>query len=237
MKILWCHISAIFVLYATGDPAVNIKLTPIAVNEHKHILFATQSSINHTGSYSCSQNKYGWLVVHANGLWDEQEAFVAQDDNCIDINETKRYAYNRHIIGLKNPDTILKKLMIKYGFTKDSRLKKRTMAMEIKAHQTCFDGVCIEKTLQQKTLHGYTSLEIDKSIYSDFYYGGVGLFHNIVEDFSPEDVNREPMSRGAKFNIPLDSKFYKKGYPISHVDGLVLFEQNKFTHSPDPTTK
>jgi len=69
MKILWFHICTIFVLHATGDPAVNIKLTPIAVNEHKHILFATQSSINHIGSYSCSQNKYGWLVVHANGLW------------------------------------------------------------------------------------------------------------------------------------------------------------------------
>ena len=168
---------------------------------------------------------------------DEQEAFVAQDDKCMDINETKRNAYNRHKIGLKNPDSILKKLMNKYGFTKDSRLKKRTMAMEIKAHQTCFDGVCIEQTLQQKTLYGYTSLEIDKSIYSDFYYGGVGLFHNIVEDFSPEGVNRKPMNIGAKFNIPLESTFYKTGYPISHVDGLVLFDVNRFEHSPNPTTK
>jgi hypothetical protein len=224
MKYILTYFTFITLLFATGDPAVNIKLTPMAVNMHKQILFATQSSINRTGSYSCSQEKYGWLVVSASGLWDEQEVFVAQDDKCIDTNETKRHAYKTHKIGLQNPDSVLKELMHKYRFHKDSTLKKRTMAMEIKAHQTCFDGECIEKSLQQKTLYGYTSLKIQNAIYSDFYYEGVAIFHNVVEDFRPDDVERKAMSKGAKFNIPFHNPFYKNGYPISRIDGVVLFE-------------
>ena len=83
------------------------NLTPIATNESGEVLFQTYSNINTHGSYFCTSDKFGWLVVSANGVWDEHVAYDTSeifDDNCNHKNKKKHDAYKMGKISLKNPD-------------------------------------------------------------------------------------------------------------------------------------
>ena len=63
-------------LNATGDLYINVKLKPMATNEYGEVLFQTYTDINTHGSYSCSYDKFGWLVVSADGTWDKRVALM-----------------------------------------------------------------------------------------------------------------------------------------------------------------
>ena len=218
------------VLHATGDPVIKIKLNPIAVGAHGHVLFSTYKYANSFGSNSYNKHEFGWLVVHGRtGEWDEREAY---NYNGKDKSLYEKYLHAK--IGLKNPDKVLKALMDKYFFSASSTLNQSSFVYAIKANQSCFDSECTDKTTVQKTLGEKKSKVLYAPIRSSFYYGGVALFHNNYNVNSDiEDSHKKP-NEGAVFDFKQEVYIGSDDanphlYPYSEVDGLVLFDPFRFS--------
>jgi len=228
------------ILFATGDPYAKITLKPIAT-KNGEVLFATKSVVNKTGSYSCENEKYGWLVVNNKGAWDEVLAFESLDSECIETNVARHKNYREEKVNLKYPDDALKILMSVYGFDKNTPLKNDIYSVvAIKAHQSCFKGECIDESLKQKTVLGYKSTKLIKPIRSIFYYQGVVLFKN----FPSKVKDKETIllkDQGAVFDIGVyDEKFQKLfgvKEPKSSVDGIAFFEPKDFKHAAQTPLK
>jgi len=243
MKILLLLLSTL--LNATGSPYINIKLTPIATNYDGQVLFQTYSDINTDGSYSCTHEKFGWLVVSANGIWDERVAYDTSeifDENCNHRNEKKYNAYKTGKITLKNPDRVLAKLEDKYYFDRSaSESNELFNVLELKPKQSCFLGKCIDTVLPQKSLEGFVSKELiygkSRNLRSSFYYNGVALirtpFYKDEETTVYDEHERDnPKSYEQKFNLPKLAK--GRSYDAKFIDSIVFVEPFDFRQ---PTQK
>jgi len=214
MKVIYSFLMILVILHATGDPILKIKLKPIAVGSHGHVLFSTYKYANAFGSSSYNKQEFGWLVVYGRtGEWDERKAYHFEGKNKEDVLYQK---YLQGKVGLKNPDKVLKKMMDKYFFTATSSLRESSSVYEIKANQSCFDSECVERTSIQKTLGEKESKVFHASIRSSFYFNGVALFHNTSNKGAVFDFNQEVYVSS--------NDAYPKLYPYSNVDGLVLFD-------------
>ena len=217
--------------YATGDPVIKIKLKPIAVGSHGHVLFSTYKYANAHGSTSYNEQEFGWLVVEGrSGKWDERKAYH------YDGKETEKAMYEKYLngqINLQNPDYILKEMMEKYFFTATSTLKQNPYVYAIKANQSCFQGECSEGTISQITLGKKRSKVLHSSVRSSFYYRGVALFHNTYKRISDIGNPNDKSNIGAVFDFrqAMYTSRYDGAsnlYPYSEVDGLVLFDHWRF---------
>ena len=228
------------ILNATGDPYINIKLKPIATNEYGAVLFQTYSDINTYGSYSCSYDKFGWLVVSADGTWDERVAYETSEifDNDCNLRDKKKYdAYKTGKISLKNPDKILAKLQAKYYFNRSiAESNEKYKVLEIKPKQSCFSGKCIDKVLPQKSVEGFVSTTLRprknaQSLRSSFYYKGVALMRTplyVDEETVKYDKykNDNPISYEQNFNLPTLPK--GRNYGATFIDSIVFVEPFEF---------
>jgi len=232
-------------LNATGSPYINIKLTPIATNYDGQVLFQTYSDINTDGSYSCTHEKFGWLVVSANAIWDERVAYDTSeifDENCNHRDKKKYNAYKTGKITLKNPDKVLAKLEDKYYFNRSvSESNELFNVLELKPKQSCFLGKCIDTVFPQKSLEGLVSKELiygkSRSLRSSFYYNGVALmrtpFYKDEETtVYDEDEKDNPKSYEQKFNLPKLAK--DRSYDAKFIDSIVFVEPFDFRQ---PTQK
>lgn len=232
-KLLLILITSIL-LKATGPSYVDIRLTPIATHEHGEVLFRTYKHINGMGAKIVTGLEIGWLVVSVKGIWDEQVAFVG-DENTDDTKKIvlKLNAYREGKINLKSPDAILKKLMFKYNFTEETPLiLEKFKRLELKPKQSCFMGTCIDEVLTQRTVEGYVSEGV-KSAIKGFYYKGVVLFSNELND---EEYRDDTEPKGALFvNLPpVYWEEHDLGYDIVNIDGLVILskeQEKKFKRS------
>ena len=222
---------SLFMLHATGDPVIKIKLKPIAVGSHGHVLFSTYKFANAHGSTSYNEHEFGWLVVEGrSGKWDERKAYHYNGK------KTENDIYKKYLtgkIGLKNPDKVLKELMEEYFFNATSTLEQDPYVYAIKANQTCFQGVCREGTTTQKTLGKKEAKVLHSSVRSSFYYRGVALFHNTYKRTSDIGNHNEKTNKGAVFDFQQEvytsaDDAYPNLYPYSEVDGLVLFDHWRF---------
>ena len=228
------------ILNATGDPYINIKLKPIATNEYGAVLFQTYSDINTYGSYSCSYDKFGWLVVSADGTWDERVAYETSEifDNDCNLRDKKKYdAYKTGKISLKNPDKILAKLQAKYYFNRSiAKSNEKYKVLELKPKQSCFSGKCINKVLPQKSVEGFVSTIFSpsknaQSLRSSFYHKGVALMRTpmyVNEETVKYDKqkNDNPKSYEQNFNLP---KLVKgRSYGATFIDSVVFVEPFEF---------
>ena len=227
MKIIYTFLISLLMLHATGDPVIKIKLKPIAIGSHGHVLFSTYKYANAFGSNSYNKHEFGWLVVHGRtGEWDERKAYN-YNGKSKDKSLYEKYLHAK--IGLKNPDKILKELMDKYFFTASSTLNQGSFVYAIKANQSCFDSECNNKTTVQKTLGEKKSKVLYAPIRSSFYYGGVALFHNSYHISSDSENPNQKSNTGAVFDFKQEvyigsDDAHPHLYPYSEVDGLVLFD-------------
>jgi len=223
---------SLVMLHATGDPVIKIKLKPIAVGSHGHVLFSTYKYANAHGSTSYNEHEFGWLVVEGrSGKWDERKAYH-YDGKSKDKSLYKKYLNGK--IGLKNPDKVLKELMGKYFLTDLwPPIGRIPFVYAIKANQSCFDSECIERTTIQKTLGKKKSKVLHSPIRSIFYYRGVALFHNTYKRKSDIGNPNDTSNKGAVFDFTQNTytstdDAYPNLYPYSEVDGLVLFDHWRF---------
>ena len=199
MKIVYTFLLTCLMAYATGDPVLKIKLKPVAVGTHGHVLFSTYKYANAFGSISYDKQEFGWLVVEGrSGEWDERKAFV-YDGKSKDKGLYERYLNGK--INLQNPDKVLEKLMDKYFFTATSTLDSDPYVYAIKANQTCFQGVCREGTTRQLTLGKKESKVFHASVRSSFYYRGVVLFHNTYNRTDDIGNPNDKTNKGAVFDF------------------------------------
>ena len=211
-------LSLISIVYATGPSYASITLKPLATNSHGEVLFGVSRDINPTGANSIKYEKFGWLVVSSSGVWDEKVAFIGKDNNLKNLSQIEKY--NKGKINLKNPDKVLKALMKKYGFTKQTPLiNEKYKILELKSKQSCYMGKCINKVLQQKTIENYHCNKIEVPVRSSFSYKGVILVHNI-------NHFEEKLNKGCIFNIKNFTLYPDRdiGYDIMEVDGIVLLK-------------
>lgn len=124
-RIIWVLLISFLFLNATGSSFAEIKLTPIATHENGEVLFQTYSNINGMGAHNNSYIKIGWLVVSSAGVWDEEVAlfgYEGENQKKWKQVDTQISAYREGKINLKSPGSVLKKLMLKYNFTKETPL-------------------------------------------------------------------------------------------------------------------
>lgn len=156
-------------LNATGNPYINIKLNPISTNYEGAVLFQTYSDINTDGAYSCTHEKFGWLVVSTHGIWDERVSYDSSeifDDACNYKNKKKYDAYKKGTISLKNPDKVLKKILEKYYFNRSiAESDERLKVLELKPKQSCFQGKFIDEVLPQKSIDRFLSTKAYIQVY------------------------------------------------------------------------
>ena len=226
-------------LFATGSPYANIKLKPIATNYGGQVLFQTFSDVNREGSYSCTSDKFGWLVVSADGLWDERVAYgnaeIFDKSSCEFRDKEKYEAYKNGKINLKNPDAVLKKMLEEYQFNRTiEESNERFKVLELKPKQSCLGGKCIEQVLPQKSIGGLLSTALvpskdAKSLRSSFYYEGVALFR------TPNYVDEETTlySKGdnkngyeSLFNLPKQPRG-REFYEV-YIDTVVFVDPFRF---------
>ena len=232
-------------LNATGDPYINVKLKPMATNEYGAVLFQTYSDINTYGSYSCSYDKFGWLVVSADGTWDERVAYDTSDifDNDCNFRDKKKYnAYKTGKITLKNPDKVLAKLKEEYYFNSIiAESNDKYKVLELKPKQSCFLGRCIEKVLPQKSIEGFVSTTLTPSknaqnLRSSFYYKGVALMRTpfyAEEETIKYDKQKNDNSESYEqnFNVPKLAK--GRRYGATFIDSVVFVEPFDFRQPSD----
>ena len=225
-------------IFATGSPYANIKLKPIATNYEGHVLFQTFSDVNKEGSYSCSSDKFGWLVVSAYGLWDERIAYdtseIFNQESCEFNNKEKYEAYKNGKINLKNPDTVLKKMLEKYYFNRTvSESNEKFKVLELKPKQSCFMGQCMNKVLPQKSLDGLVSTSLipcngAKNLRSSFYYEGVALIKTpfyVGEETVLHSKGDNAKGYSSSFNLPT---IKPRNFDDVYIDSIVLVDSFKF---------
>ena len=227
MKKLLIFLLLIEGLFATGPSMATIELTPIATNEDATVLFQTYRNISPGGGYGAKNEAYGWLVVSAvYDIWDER--ITLKGDNNDPKSREKLEAYEKGKVNLAHPDKVLKNMMEKYYFDKDSKLvSEKYSVLELKPKQSCYKGKCIERVLTQKTIENHTSTNIVESIRGyKFFFKGVALFSNGIE-YENEEGEGEVVY-GGEFNnfenLWNGDKNYDLGYELMSIDALTLFD-------------
>jgi hypothetical protein len=119
-------------------------------------------------------------------------------------------------VNLLQPDEVLKSLMKNYDFKSDTPLiYEKYKILELKPKQSCYLGNCIEDVLTQKSIEGYESDNIFKTIRGDdFVYKGVVLMHNVTH------FSDEVKQYGGQFDFG-----YHVTYDSEEVDAIVLINK------------
>ncbi|MDH5408589.1 MAG: hypothetical protein OEY00_08270 [Gammaproteobacteria bacterium] len=167
---------------STGPSYADIKIIPVAMNEKGVLLFKTYSHINKVGRHSLEGVEYGWLLVSAQGVWEEKIYYrVTEEDSDdsrkIDFLEKK---FNQKL-NLKKPPESVRELMNRFASGKWAPLKPNKGKEEINWYpdKICIKERCSKRYIPQKTLSGLTNhTGTGTHISSTFFHKGIAVFNN-----------------------------------------------------------
>jgi len=211
---------------ATGPSSALIKLTPIATNSDTGaVLIRTYRNISPLGGDSLDNERYGWLVVSAREtIWDERIALRGDEQ---DPKSQKRLdAYKEAKVNLAHPDKVLRSMMHKYHFTKNSKLtNKRFHSLELKPKQSCYRSKCIDSVLPLRTIEKHKSQKIVASTMGNFSFQGVVIV--------PSQMNRLEENKTANYGAVYTHFKNKKnvkeiGYEMIDIESVVLVDAKMF---------
>lgn len=205
--------------FATGPSSAEIEIVPLAVNAQGIVLCKTVSHINLTGAQTLSGKEYGWLVVSADGVWQEEISERLDEATAEDLNRLDRLerAYAQRT-SLREPPPSLSQLMRKYGFTVADTLLTDTAPSCVSWNngQLCVASHCSAKRVAQRTLKGITSqAQPGRTVVAHFYQAGIALFAN-------QENLMEEEQQGADFFI--ENKFEGEdiGVDIQNIMGIAI---------------
>lgn len=211
---------------ATGPSSADFKIVPIAHNGKGVVLFKTYYTVNATGGHSLQKTEYGWLVVSANGLWEESLHRVFDPEKVPDDQQADRWdQYHKEFqrdFDWASPPLSVQPLLRKYRFANHRRFSRTTGAGAVtwEPQRVCVRSTCTPGRTVQRSLHSFRS-ERGKGLFvkSSFYYAGVAVFNSSVDE--------EDKSHGAKYFIPIrdaESRSVDPGVDYWSVDGIVIIK-------------
>jgi hypothetical protein len=180
----------------TGPSSAEIKIVPIAFNNGA-VLFKTYHYINRNGAHSFVRTEFGWLVVSADGIWEEVPHIILDPEKKTSREEylwkqLSRYQdeFDRDF-NWSSPPYSVRRLLKKYGFTGSQRISRnKGKGMIIwTPTRVCKMDKCTRGAIVQRSLHRLRNVRgKGYAVRCSFYYAGVALFknHDGYEDKKPE---------------------------------------------------
>jgi hypothetical protein len=193
----------------TGPSSAEIKIVPIGFNNGA-VLFKTYRYINRSGAHRFMRTEFGWLVVSADGIWEEVPHIILDPDkkNSREDLLLKRFSrYQNEFdkgFNWSFPPKSVRPLLEKYGFTSSQKISRNEGKGMVTWTPTrvCKMGKCERGAIVQRSLRGLRNVRRrGKSIRCSFYYAGVALFKNYQKLSESGDDIKE---RGAHFFIRSD---------------------------------
>lgn len=231
MRLFKCSLLSLFFVFgcatfslATGPSSADLKIVPITHNSKGVILFKTYYTVNHTGAHYYQKVEIGWLVVSANGIWEEVPHLVfdpqkvAEDDLENKWNQFEE-EFKQNINWASTPLSV-QPLLRRYGFTQHQDFTQTTSAGTLtwEPDKLCERGNCTSRRTIQRSLHNLRSTRGKGSpVQASFYYAGVAVFNNYLND--------EEQARGASFFIPIRPARYRSkdpGIDYWNIDAIVI---------------
>jgi hypothetical protein len=211
----------------TGPSSAEIKIVPIAFNNGA-VLFKTYRYINRSGAHRFMRTEFGWLVVSADGIWEEVPHIILDPDKKnsqehILLERFSRYQ-NEFDKGFNwsSPPKSVRPLLEKYGFTSSQRIGRNEGKGMITwtPKRVCKIGKCERGAIVQRSLHKLRNVRgKGKSIKCSFYYAGVALFKN-YQRFSESGPEIE--ERGAYFFIRSDYRPEVVNIEMFEIDAISI---------------
>lgn len=209
---------------ATGPSSADFKIIPIGHNDKGVILCKTYYSVNVTGAHYYQKAEFGWLVVSANGSWIEALHRVFDPEKVPEDEHTTKWdQYHEEFqkdFSWASPPLSVRPLLRRYRFVKHRGFSQDTGAglLTWEPERVCQRGACTSGETAQRSLHNLRSRKGRGSrVSSSFYYAGVAVFNNFVED--------DDKSQGAEYFIPIrpaDSRAIDPGIDYWNIDGIVI---------------
>jgi hypothetical protein len=211
---------------ATGPSSADFKIVPIAHNGKGVVLFKTYYTVNATGGHSLQEVEFGWLVVSANGLWEEALHRVFDPSKLPEDQQSATWdQYHKEFeqdFDWASPPRSVRPLLRKYRFANHRGFSQTTGAGAVtwESERVCVRGICTSGRMVHRSLHSFRSERGTGSrVQSSFYYAGVAVFKSSVDD--------DDKSHGAKYFIPIrDAEFRSKdpGVDYWRIDGIVIIK-------------
>ena len=209
---------------ATGPSTAEFKIVPIAHNGKGVVLFKTYYTVNATGGHSYQEVEFGWLVVSANGLWEEALDRVFDPDKVPEDQQTETWdRYHKEFqqdFRWASPPLSVRPLLRKYGFAKHQDFSRTTGAGVVRwePERVCVRRSCTRGRTVHRSLHSFRS-GIGKGlpVKSSFYFAGLAVFNSSVDE--------DDKSHGAKYFIPIrdpEARSMDPGVDYWSVDGIVI---------------
>ena len=209
---------------ATGPSTAEFKIVPIAHNGKGVVLFKTYYTVNATGGHSYQEVEFGWLVVSANGLWEEALDRVFDPDKVPEAQQTETWdRYHKEFqqdFRWASPPLSVRPLLRKYGFAKHQGFSRTTGAGvgRWEPERVCVRRSCTRGRTVLRSLHSFRS-ESGKGlpVKSSFYFAGLAVFNSSVDE--------DDKSHGAKYFIPIrdaEARSMDPGVDYWSVDGIVI---------------
>ncbi len=213
---------------ATGPSVVAIEIVPITYTAHNVILFKTRYKLNRRGITGLTKVEYGWLVVSANGIWEEYpdmtfdpEEFQNDPQKMIQEFRLREHEF-RNPFNWVSPPATVQSVLKKYNF-QQRRLNladnHENVLLLIKDRVKTCDRCLKVHSVQNLS----TFLTEDELINIKFAHGGVVLIEN---------VRNESENIGADFEVPYfmrlegDRICRDYGIEIQAIDGILILPQN-----------
>lgn len=208
---------------ATGPSHAEISIVPIACNDENLILFKTYSYINRMGG-GFPGAQYGWLIVSADGIWDELlHLKIAKND--FEAWENAKDEFNKDL-NWKSPPKSLQSIINKYGFNSNHVIDPHEGEDTINWTPSimCHRNSCTKKPIKQRSLGELLSHESEGNrIQASFFYCGIALFKNILEF----DLDDSIKLTGAYFHIPNVITGEDVGIDIWQIDGVSIVKETE----------
>jgi hypothetical protein len=160
---------------ATGASSANINIEPVTYTDSGIVLFKAYRHIDYTGAASNLLYSYWWLVVSANGTWEEvpYQKYQQPDNNEAGIKQKEFWERIKQFdtefdsaINWSRPPKSLQPLIRKYGFKPRPDFNKNegqgTVTWSSKG--ICVNDKCSKLPIPQRTLGKKTSSKAYRNI-------------------------------------------------------------------------
>ena len=166
-------------------------------------------------------SEYGWLLISAQGVWEERIYYRvtekdSEDSRKIDSLERE---FNGDI-DLKNPPKSAQEFLGKYAIGNLILLDPNKGKDEVNWYpgKVCIKSRCTKQCSSQRSLRGMTSHEgSGTQVSSSFFYKGIALFNN-------SDGIESEKSTGASFLIRNVINGQDVGVDITNIAGICIIE-------------
>ena len=172
-----------FPSFATGPSSARIYLSPVTYNEKGVVLFKAYKEIDYSGGASDRKFSYWWLVVSANGVWEEVPHKILKQPEYNQSNAKSSLAkeerkqtdfwrmvnfYSEESLDWSHPPKSLLPLIKKYGFKSQPGFNENAGQGSVtwSSKSLCMNGKCTKATVPQRTLgkrfssEAYTNIEL-----------------------------------------------------------------------------